>query len=120
MRSCSVCCLGYYTQALYISGKSLLYSVVPSAFSLLFPSKHAYQLYTEPQEFAQNKKKFWPRGLSKCQHLLMYPIDLEQVKCWEDVSPVYFSAVFSEADAKDQVLLSTRKCMYTKVIAQLY
>ncbi|KAK0235980.1 hypothetical protein EDD85DRAFT_922071 [Armillaria nabsnona] len=44
------------------SGKSLLYSVVPSAFSLLFPSKHAYQLYTEPQEFAQNKKKFWPRG----------------------------------------------------------
>ncbi len=50
----------------------------------------------------------------------MYPIDLEQVKCWEDVSPVYFSAVFSEADAKDQVLLSTQKCMYTKVIAQLY
>lgn len=44
------------------SGKSLLYSVVPSAFSLLFPSKHAFQLYTEPQEFAQNKKKFWPSG----------------------------------------------------------
>ncbi|KAK0469690.1 uncharacterized protein EV420DRAFT_57385 [Desarmillaria tabescens] len=44
------------------SGKSLLYSVVPSAFSLLFPSKHTYQLYTEPQEFAQNKKKYWPRG----------------------------------------------------------
>ncbi|KAK0204863.1 hypothetical protein DFS33DRAFT_1258141 [Desarmillaria ectypa] len=44
------------------SGKSLIYSVVPSAFSLLFPSKHTYQLYTEPQEFAQNKKKYWPRG----------------------------------------------------------
>ncbi|KAK0223305.1 hypothetical protein IW262DRAFT_1447302 [Armillaria fumosa] len=44
------------------SGKSLLYSVVPSAFSLLFPTKHTYQLYTEPQEFAQNKKKFWPSG----------------------------------------------------------
>ncbi|KAK0193858.1 hypothetical protein F5146DRAFT_1101707 [Armillaria mellea] len=44
------------------SGKSLLYSVVPSAFSLLFPTKHTYQLYTEPQEFAQNKKMFWPSG----------------------------------------------------------
>ncbi|KAK0479993.1 hypothetical protein IW261DRAFT_1551124 [Armillaria novae-zelandiae] len=44
------------------SGKSLLYSVVPSAFSLLFQTEHVYQLYTEPQAFAQNKKKFWPSG----------------------------------------------------------
>ncbi|KAG7451224.1 alcohol oxidase [Guyanagaster necrorhizus] len=58
----------------YISGRGLVYSVIPSAYSLLFTTKHAYQLYTEPQEFAQNKKKYWPRGkmLGGCHLLTIY------------------------------------------------
>ncbi|PPQ95742.1 hypothetical protein CVT26_015868 [Gymnopilus dilepis] len=45
-----------------ISGKSLLLSRIPVAFSLLFRGKHVYNLYTEPQTNAQGKEKYWPRG----------------------------------------------------------
>ncbi|KIJ13402.1 GMC oxidoreductase [Paxillus involutus ATCC 200175] len=44
------------------SGKALLESRVPSAFSHLFGSDHDYNLYTEPQQHAGSKKKYWPRG----------------------------------------------------------
>ncbi|EKM78089.1 hypothetical protein AGABI1DRAFT_114921 [Agaricus bisporus var. burnettii JB137-S8] len=44
------------------SGKSLLFTRIPVAFSLLFRSKHVYQLYTEPQVNAGKQKKFWPRA----------------------------------------------------------
>ncbi|KIM36177.1 GMC oxidoreductase [Hebeloma cylindrosporum] len=45
-----------------VSGKSLVLSRIPVGFSLLFNSKHVYNMYTEPQENAQGKKKYWPRG----------------------------------------------------------
>ncbi|KAK7463429.1 hypothetical protein VKT23_006781 [Stygiomarasmius scandens] len=44
------------------SGKSLLFSRVPSAFSKLFNTKHVHRFWTEPQEHVDNKKKFWPRA----------------------------------------------------------
>ncbi|KAF8150868.1 hypothetical protein B0H34DRAFT_665906 [Crassisporium funariophilum] len=45
-----------------ISGKSLILTRIPVAYSLLFHGKHVYDLYTEPQTSAQGKKKYWPRG----------------------------------------------------------
>lgn len=51
-------CLAYTT----ISGKSLLFSRIPSAFSLLFHTKYVYELHTEPQTFANEKNIYWPRG----------------------------------------------------------
>jgi hypothetical protein len=39
-----------------------MFSRIPIAFSLLFRSKHVYQLYTEPQVDAKEQKKFWPRA----------------------------------------------------------
>ncbi|KAF8641732.1 hypothetical protein AX16_009842 [Volvariella volvacea WC 439] len=44
------------------SGRSLLYTRIPIAYSRLFHTKHDYNLYTEPQEHANGKVKFWPRG----------------------------------------------------------
>ncbi|KAJ3568716.1 hypothetical protein NP233_g5531 [Leucocoprinus birnbaumii] len=44
------------------SGKSLMFTRIPIAFSLLFRGKHVYQLYTEPQSDAKKQKKFWPRA----------------------------------------------------------
>ncbi|KIK99600.1 GMC oxidoreductase [Paxillus rubicundulus Ve08.2h10] len=44
------------------SGKALLESRIPSAFSKLLGSHHDYNLYTEPQQHAGSKKKYWPRG----------------------------------------------------------
>ncbi|KIJ66939.1 GMC oxidoreductase [Hydnomerulius pinastri MD-312] len=53
------------------SGRALLESRVPSAFSRLYRSAHDYHLYTEPQPHAGNKKKYWPRGrmLGGCSSL---------------------------------------------------
>ncbi|CAA7266838.1 unnamed protein product [Cyclocybe aegerita] len=45
-----------------VSGKSLLFTRIPVAYSLLFNSKHVYNFYTEPQTSAQDKKKYWPGG----------------------------------------------------------
>ncbi|KAF9223717.1 alcohol oxidase [Gyrodon lividus] len=44
------------------SGRALVESKVPSAFSRLFRGGHDYNLYTEPQQHAGSKKKYWPRG----------------------------------------------------------
>jgi len=44
------------------SGKSLLFTRIPSAYSLLFHTKHVHNMWTESQPFANGKKKFWPRG----------------------------------------------------------
>ncbi|KAK7032251.1 hypothetical protein VNI00_013209 [Paramarasmius palmivorus] len=45
------------------SGRSLLFSRVPSAFSkLFFLPKYVWQFYTEPQSNARDQKKFWPRA----------------------------------------------------------
>ena len=45
------------------SGKALFESRTPSAFVRLFGGPHDYNLYTVPQQYAANKKKFWPRGM---------------------------------------------------------
>jgi choline dehydrogenase len=54
-----------------------MFSRIPVAFSLLFGSKHVYQLYTEPQVEAKKKKKFWPRakmlGGCKLWRSLVFP-----------------------------------------------
>ncbi|KAG6813959.1 hypothetical protein H0H92_005214 [Tricholoma furcatifolium] len=44
------------------SGKSLPFTRIPSAFSLLFHTKHIYELHTEKQESADNRSLYWPRG----------------------------------------------------------
>ncbi|OJA08249.1 hypothetical protein AZE42_02073 [Rhizopogon vesiculosus] len=44
------------------SSKGVLKSRVPSAFSDLFRTRWDYHLYTEPQLYAGNKKKYWPRA----------------------------------------------------------
>jgi choline dehydrogenase len=46
------------------SGRSLFFSRLPSAFPLLFHTKHVYELHTEPQTSADGKTKYWPRGAS--------------------------------------------------------
>ncbi|KAF8969147.1 hypothetical protein BDZ97DRAFT_1915510 [Flammula alnicola] len=45
-----------------VSGKSLIFTRIPVAYSQLFNGKHIFNLYTEPQANAQGKKKYWPRG----------------------------------------------------------
>ncbi|THV07257.1 alcohol oxidase [Dendrothele bispora CBS 962.96] len=44
------------------SGKSLLFSRIPAAFSKLFATKHVHRFWTEPQEHVDKKRKFWPRA----------------------------------------------------------
>ncbi|KAF8920375.1 hypothetical protein CPB85DRAFT_1429175 [Mucidula mucida] len=45
------------------SGRSRLFTRIPSAYPLIFrEKKHVYQLYTEPQAFAEGRTRFWPRG----------------------------------------------------------
>lgn len=44
------------------SGKSVIFTRFPSSFSLLFHTKHVYELHTEPQVFAGEKTRYWPRG----------------------------------------------------------
>ncbi|KAF5382119.1 hypothetical protein D9615_004436 [Tricholomella constricta] len=44
------------------SGKSLIFTRLPSAFTLLFHTKHVYELHTEPQAFAREATRYWPRG----------------------------------------------------------
>ncbi|KAG6853992.1 hypothetical protein C0991_011856 [Blastosporella zonata] len=44
------------------SGKSLIFTRIPSAFSLLFHTKHIYELYTEKQQSSHNRSVYWPRG----------------------------------------------------------
>lgn len=44
------------------SGVALLHSRIPVAFSLLFRGKHVHQFYTEPQQAARGRRKFWPRA----------------------------------------------------------
>ncbi|KAF8896484.1 hypothetical protein BD779DRAFT_1608694 [Infundibulicybe gibba] len=44
------------------SGRGLLFSRIPSAFSLLFNTRHVHKFYTEPQVNAQGANKLWPRA----------------------------------------------------------
>ncbi|KAJ7814628.1 hypothetical protein B0H14DRAFT_2850022 [Mycena olivaceomarginata] len=44
------------------SGSALLFSRIPSAFSMLFWSKHVYGLRTEPQVHAKGQKRLFPRA----------------------------------------------------------
>ncbi|KAJ6512918.1 hypothetical protein C8R45DRAFT_920691 [Mycena sanguinolenta] len=44
------------------SGGALVETRIPSAFSLLFWTKHVYGFHTEPQVHAQGQKRFFPRG----------------------------------------------------------
>jgi hypothetical protein len=44
------------------SSKNVLESRIPSAFMQLFRTQWDYEFYTEPQQHAGNKKKYWPRG----------------------------------------------------------
>ncbi|EAU85330.2 hypothetical protein CC1G_07600 [Coprinopsis cinerea okayama7 len=44
------------------SGVALRETRIPVAYSLLFHTKHVYQFFTEPQDFANGKKRFWPRA----------------------------------------------------------
>ncbi|KAF5391701.1 hypothetical protein D9757_002551 [Collybiopsis confluens] len=44
------------------SGRALALSRTPSAYGGLFMSNHCFPLYSEPQVFANGKKKFWPRA----------------------------------------------------------
>jgi len=44
------------------SSKDVVESRVPSGFIRLFRTSRDYNLYTEPQQHAGNKKKYWPRG----------------------------------------------------------
>lgn len=61
-----------YIDLIIFSGNCLLFSRIPIAFYLLFHSKHAYQVYTEPQLDAKNQRKFWPRAkmLGGCEYQL--------------------------------------------------
>ncbi|KAG1763659.1 hypothetical protein EV702DRAFT_1157200 [Suillus placidus] len=44
------------------SSKDVTESRIPSAFLQLFRTRRDYNLYTEPQKHAGNKKKYWPRA----------------------------------------------------------
>ncbi|KAG6862505.1 hypothetical protein C0995_000053 [Termitomyces sp. Mi166 len=44
------------------SGKSLIFTRIPSAFTLLYHTKHIYELHTEQQASANNRSLYWPRG----------------------------------------------------------
>ncbi|KAG0700616.1 hypothetical protein DFH29DRAFT_990370 [Suillus ampliporus] len=44
------------------SSQNVVYSRTPAAFSKLFHTRWDYNLYTEPQQHAGNKKKYWPRA----------------------------------------------------------
>ncbi|KAF8133091.1 hypothetical protein K438DRAFT_1739318 [Mycena galopus ATCC 62051] len=44
------------------SGGAMVETRVPSAFSLLFWTKHVYDLHTEPQVYAKGQKRFFPRA----------------------------------------------------------
>lgn len=44
------------------SSKDVAESKIPSGFLQLFHSQRDYNLYTEPQQHAGNKKKYWPRA----------------------------------------------------------
>jgi len=65
--------LSVYIDLIVFSGNCLLFSRIPIAFSLLFHSKHVYQVYTEPQLDAKNQRKFWPRAkmLGGCEYQLL-------------------------------------------------
>jgi len=68
-----LCKLSVYIDLIVFSGNCLLFSRIPIAFSLLFHSKHVYQVYTEPQLDAKNQRKFWPRAkmLGGCEYQLL-------------------------------------------------
>ncbi|KAF8632242.1 hypothetical protein AX15_001992 [Amanita polypyramis BW_CC] len=44
------------------SGRALFQSRTPSMFGRLFFTKHVYDLKTEPQIYAKNRRDFWPRA----------------------------------------------------------
>ncbi|THV07247.1 choline dehydrogenase [Dendrothele bispora CBS 962.96] len=44
------------------SGKALPFTRVPSGFGRLFWTKHVFPFYTEPQTFASERRRFWPRA----------------------------------------------------------
>ncbi|KAF9477187.1 alcohol oxidase [Pholiota conissans] len=68
-----------------VSGKSLLFTRIPVAYSKLFHGKHIFNLYTEPQANANNKKKYWPRGkmLGGCMAQYGAPGDFDE---WAEIS----------------------------------
>ncbi|KIK66580.1 hypothetical protein GYMLUDRAFT_1023126 [Collybiopsis luxurians FD-317 M1] len=44
------------------SGRALAASRMPSAYGRLFLSNHCFPFYSEPQLYANGRKKFWPRA----------------------------------------------------------
>ncbi|KAF8632241.1 hypothetical protein AX15_001991 [Amanita polypyramis BW_CC] len=44
------------------SGVSSLFTRIPTAYPLLFHTKKDFNLYTEPQEHAHRRSRFWPRA----------------------------------------------------------
>ena len=54
------------------SGQSLVFTRIPSAFSKLFHSRHVFNFFTQPQENAKGKPKYWPRAkmLGGCEFAL--------------------------------------------------
>lgn len=42
-----------------------IFAMIPSAFSMLFHTKHDWDLFTVPQPHAANKAKYWPRGITR-------------------------------------------------------
>ncbi|KAF9243451.1 hypothetical protein BU15DRAFT_86413 [Melanogaster broomeanus] len=62
------------------SGRALPQSRVPVTFMQLCRGAHDYNLYTEPQQHAGNKKKHWPRGrmLGGCTAQYGAPSDYDE------------------------------------------
>ncbi|KAF8656251.1 hypothetical protein AX16_002687 [Volvariella volvacea WC 439] len=44
------------------SGRTLRFTRIPVSYGRLFRTQHDYNLYTEPQEHANGRVKYWPRG----------------------------------------------------------
>ncbi|KAG2076498.1 alcohol oxidase [Suillus decipiens] len=67
------------------SSKDVMPSKTPAAFTRLMRSQWDYNLYTEPQQHARNKKKFWPRGSSINAMIAQYgaPSDFDE---WAEIA----------------------------------
>ncbi|KAG1723029.1 uncharacterized protein EDB91DRAFT_1173780 [Suillus paluster] len=66
------------------SSQNVIYSKMPAAFSKLFRTRWDYNLYTEPQQYAGNKKKYWPRGSAMNAMMAQYgaPSDFDE---WAEI-----------------------------------
>ncbi|KAG0702841.1 hypothetical protein DFH29DRAFT_982223 [Suillus ampliporus] len=67
------------------SSKNVVHSKMPAAFTKLFRSQWDYNLYTEPQQHAGNKKKYWPRGSAMNAMVAQYgaPSDFDE---WAEIA----------------------------------